>query len=90
LTYVVSNIVLNGLNYYWFSKMIETVLKRFRDPDASSKRKEKAGTVKGKNNINATAKSEEGDYFEANQQVQGKNPLAVSDDVDEVLRRRKA
>jgi hypothetical protein len=68
LTYVVSNIVLNGLNYYWFSKMIETVLKRFRDPDASSKRKGKAGTaIKGKNNINATAKLEEGDYFEANQ-----------------------
>jgi hypothetical protein len=70
--------------------MIETVLKRFRDPDASSKRKGKAGTVKGKNNISAIAKSEEGDYFEANQQVQGNTPLAVNDDVDEVLRRRKA
>jgi len=90
LTYVVSNIVLNGLNCYWFSKMIETVLKRFRDPDASSK------TIKGKiseNNMvaNAAPKSEEVDCcFEANQQVQEKSLLAVNDGVDEVLRRRKA
>lgn len=32
LTYVVSNLILNFLNYFWFSKMIETVLKRFRTP----------------------------------------------------------
>ncbi|KAL4965130.1 TLC domain-containing protein [Aspergillus stella-maris] len=31
-TYVTSNLILNGLNYYWFSKMIETVMKRFRGP----------------------------------------------------------
>jgi len=37
LTYVVSNIVLNVLNYYWFSKMIETVTKRFRNPPTPSK-----------------------------------------------------
>ncbi|OOF97074.1 hypothetical protein ASPCADRAFT_45135 [Aspergillus carbonarius ITEM 5010] len=32
LTYVISNVVLNFLNYFWFSKMVETVLKRFRGP----------------------------------------------------------
>ncbi|KAL2866725.1 TLC domain-containing protein [Aspergillus lucknowensis] len=32
ITYVTSNLILNGLNYYWFSKMIETVMKRFRQP----------------------------------------------------------
>lgn len=32
LTYVASNLVLNFLNYFWFSKMVETVLKRFRAP----------------------------------------------------------
>ncbi|KAL4811500.1 TLC domain-containing protein [Aspergillus unguis] len=32
VTYVTSNVILNGLNYYWFSKMIETVMKRFRGP----------------------------------------------------------
>lgn len=31
-TYLISNIVLNTLNFYWFGKMIETVSKRFRDP----------------------------------------------------------
>jgi hypothetical protein len=35
LTYVLSNIVLNFLNYFWFFKMVETVLKRFRTPEAS-------------------------------------------------------
>ena len=29
-TYLVSNIVLNTLNFYWFGKMIEAVKKRFR------------------------------------------------------------
>lgn len=36
VTYIVSNLVLNSLNYYWFSKMIETVLKRFRGPPAGT------------------------------------------------------
>ncbi|KAL4880044.1 TLC domain-containing protein [Aspergillus karnatakaensis] len=36
LTYVTSNLILNGLNYYWFGKMVETVLKRFRGPAAST------------------------------------------------------
>lgn len=31
-TYVVSNLILNFLNYFWFGKMVETVLKRFRVP----------------------------------------------------------
>ncbi|KAK5673728.1 hypothetical protein LTS12_029766, partial [Elasticomyces elasticus] len=42
LTYVASNIVLNVLNYYWFSKMIETVLKRFRGPAAKDKKEDSA------------------------------------------------
>ncbi|KAJ5477149.1 hypothetical protein N7539_007293 [Penicillium diatomitis] len=36
LTYVTSNIILNFLNYFWFSKMVDTVLKRFRGPPADS------------------------------------------------------
>ncbi|CAG8007262.1 unnamed protein product [Penicillium salamii] len=32
VTYVGSNMILNFLNYFWFSKMVETVLKRFRGP----------------------------------------------------------
>jgi len=30
--YLLSNLVLNGLNWYWFSKMIETLRKRFDPP----------------------------------------------------------
>ncbi|KAJ5774518.1 hypothetical protein N7457_009414 [Penicillium paradoxum] len=42
LTYVGSNLILNSLNFYWFSKMVETVLKRFRVPAESDAKK---GTV---------------------------------------------
>ena len=31
-TYLASNIVLNTLNFYWFGKMIEAVMKRFQPP----------------------------------------------------------
>ncbi|BCR83670.1 TLC domain-containing protein [Aspergillus chevalieri] len=46
VTYILSNIVLNSLNYYWFSKMIETVLKRFRGPAAAPTKKEEKEGVK--------------------------------------------
>ncbi|KAJ5551279.1 hypothetical protein N7461_005977 [Penicillium sp. DV-2018c] len=36
LTYVGSNLILNFLNFFWFSKMVETVLKRFRTPQESA------------------------------------------------------
>ncbi|KAK2750936.1 hypothetical protein FQN57_000010 [Myotisia sp. PD_48] len=36
-TYLGSNFILNSLNYYWFSKMIDTVMKRFRTTKVDSK-----------------------------------------------------
>ncbi|PYH82172.1 DUF887-domain-containing protein [Aspergillus uvarum CBS 121591] len=45
VTYVISNVVLNSLNYFWFSKMVETVLKRFRGPAAGEKEKGSKGAV---------------------------------------------
>ena len=30
-TYLISNILLNTLNFFWFGRMIETVMKRFRE-----------------------------------------------------------
>lgn len=39
VTYVTSNLILNFLNYFWFSKMVETVLKRFRGPSIEEKKK---------------------------------------------------
>lgn len=43
LTYVGSNLILNFLNFFWFSKMVETVLKRFRTPAESAAVAEKKG-----------------------------------------------
>lgn len=40
ITYLGSNLILNSLNFYWFGKMIETVLKRFKAPDTSGDKKE--------------------------------------------------
>lgn len=40
--YLISNVTLNSLNFYWFGKMIETVMKRFR-PEEGEKGKEKQG-----------------------------------------------
>lgn len=37
--YLLSNITLNSLNWFWFSKMIETIRKRF-DPPLGTKRSE--------------------------------------------------
>jgi hypothetical protein len=43
--YLASNLILNGLNWFWFSKMIETLRKRFDPP---------IGTRKAQPKINAT------------------------------------
>jgi hypothetical protein len=50
VTYVGSNLILNFLNFFWFSKMVETVLKRFRTPDKAAaadakKEKKQPGTA---------------------------------------------
>lgn len=51
VTYILSNIVLNSLNYYWFSKMIETVLKRFRGPAVAPAKKEEKEGVKEEKDV---------------------------------------
>lgn len=45
-TYVASNLVLNSLNYYWFSKMIDAVMKRFREPAAAKEKREPGEEIK--------------------------------------------
>ncbi|KAI9728875.1 MAG: hypothetical protein M1834_007133 [Cirrosporium novae-zelandiae] len=37
IVYLGSNLTLNALNYFWFTKMIDTVLKRFRTPQPTRK-----------------------------------------------------
>lgn len=39
--YLASNLTLNGLNWYWFGKMIETIRKRFDPPLGTRKPEEK-------------------------------------------------
>lgn len=45
-TYVASNLILNSLNYYWFSKMIEAVMKRFRETVTPAKKEKRPEEVK--------------------------------------------
>ena len=40
LAYVTSNSILSALNFYWFSKMITAVQKRFKKPDPNVEKKE--------------------------------------------------
>ncbi|KAJ5084422.1 hypothetical protein NUU61_009001 [Penicillium alfredii] len=46
VTYVASNMILNSLNYFWFAKMVETVLKRFRQPPAAAVSEEEKQKMK--------------------------------------------
>ena len=48
LIYLVSNTILNSLNVYWFSKMIDAVMKRFREP--KSEKQGKPAKTDGKPN----------------------------------------
>ncbi|KAF3006763.1 hypothetical protein E8E13_010046 [Curvularia kusanoi] len=42
--YLASNLILNGLNWFWFTKMIETLRKRF-DPPLGTRRAEKPSHI---------------------------------------------
>lgn len=42
IVYLGSNLTLNGLNYYWFSRMIVTIAARFMKPAVEAPKKEKA------------------------------------------------
>ena len=43
--YLLSNLVLNGLNWFWFGKMIETIRKRF-DPPLGTRKPDSSNTEK--------------------------------------------
>ncbi|GES60762.1 DUF887-domain-containing protein [Aspergillus terreus] len=97
LTYVASNLVLNGLNYYWFSKMIETVMKRFRGPAPSKEKaknlsKEEAENIAQKMVLEAAAEleAEEGALFHGDEVTVETIASAVDPGLAEELRRRKA
>ncbi|KAJ5678722.1 hypothetical protein N7462_006966 [Penicillium macrosclerotiorum] len=100
-TYVASNLILNFLNYFWFSKMVETVLKRFRGPAAGSGASDKKTDEKAENLeeiaqeiiLEAAAKLEQ----EESAVLRGELPLtseqissAIDGNIGEELRRRRA
>lgn len=45
LSYLVSNLTLNGLNFYWFAKMIRAIRKRFQPPRHSDRETKLSGPV---------------------------------------------
>lgn len=97
MTYVGSNLILNFLNFFWFSKMVETVLKRFRTPAEADAKKEKTAQLK-KDIVHdvvleAAAKLEQeetallqGDLSSLQEQVSS----AVDSGVADELRKRRA
>lgn len=92
LTYVASNLVLNFLNYFWFSKMVETVLKRFRAPPG--KKSEKPQELAQDVILEAAAKLEQEEWALLGGEL-SLTPEQVSSGVDvaalgDELRRRKA
>lgn len=59
LTFLISNLTLNSLNWYWFQKMIDAVFKRFRpQPGAAEKEKKEAAEKKESEEI-AAAKEQQ-------------------------------
>lgn len=62
-TYLAANLTLNGLNWFWFARMIETVRKRFRQSpdealkDARAEEERQAGRKKGETETKANGSS---------------------------------
>jgi hypothetical protein len=89
LTYVASNLVLNGLNYYWFSQMIDAVMKRFREPAIPAKKKEVTEPeVQPDVVLHAAEKlAKEEAYFETGDGDDGNTTTAVDADRDNLRKR---
>ncbi|KAL1971247.1 hypothetical protein VTN77DRAFT_199 [Rasamsonia byssochlamydoides] len=92
LTYVASNLILNGLNYYWFSKMIEAVMKRFREPAIPAKKvKEPGKEVQPDVVLDAAGKlREEEGYFETGDGAEQTKTSVVDTLGTDMLRKRKS
>ncbi|KAJ5085348.1 hypothetical protein N7532_010119 [Penicillium argentinense] len=103
VTYVTSNLILNFLNYFWFSKMVETVLKRFRTPAASAGKPDQKENVKISEKKDLHENIPQGVILEAAAKLEeqeggrgelGLTPEQISSAIDaglgEDLRRRRA
>ncbi|KAL2003376.1 hypothetical protein VTN02DRAFT_4112 [Thermoascus thermophilus] len=94
VTYVASNLILNSLNYYWFFKMIEAVMKRFRETAAPSKEKrpeEVKEEIKHEAVLDAAAKlAKEEVSFTGGELDDEKTTSAVNVGANKDLRKRRA
>jgi hypothetical protein len=93
LTYVVSNLILNFLNYFWFSKMVETVLKRFRTPEKKDNKHENREDIARKLVLEAAAQLEEDESAFRGELPLSPEQIASGIDVGtlgEELRKRRA
>jgi len=65
VSYLTSNIVLNSLNFWWFSKMVETIRKRFPPPFGTMKAEPKSKTdalhAEGKGSVKAAREALNGE-----------------------------
>lgn len=66
LTYVLSNLVLNMLNYYWFSKMIDAVMKRFSERKTQFKEAPKEEVKEATVEVAGRLQEEEGGLLNGN------------------------
>lgn len=99
-TYLSSNLILNSLNFYWFSKMIETVMKRFRDPVpvpvmAEAEIKTEKGVVNNFPSEAATKLEEKGTFSNGGITTSADEDVPLISSVSETataagIRRRKA
>lgn len=69
LAYLGSNVVLNGLNWYWFGKMIEAIRKRFDPPLGTRGLEPKMKSRKIKEGIDGTVGEENGELIKVQTDV---------------------
>lgn len=88
--YLVSNVTLNALNFYWFGKMVDTVRKRFEGKPSDEFKREKEhvqqgqGVERRKSVIEHAADSLDADVLSGAKTpaVEVKDPMAMSSGVN--------
>jgi len=78
--YLASNLCLNGLNWFWFAKMIETLRKRFDPPLGTRRAQDKDAVAQEKVLVEGTSVltpaadlADSADYLRAGEQVEVKS-----------------
>lgn len=83
--YLLSNLTLNGLNWFWFSKMIQTIRTRF-DPPFGTRKAKSENVVEGEKAARGEDVSVEGTHIT----TPGVDTLASSNDYIEAVNIEKA